>query len=425
MIANILIYEDNKYSNFVPLAYLRPVYDLISGMSTLLSKITRVFPNANISLHCRDNLKNIVKQNHPGIAVNNINTGLGCLIINGRVLAEADFDKKLKLDGRERLFIDDYEEVVALYLESENLHLLKDKINHVITSKELISTYRNKTEVTHVDCKLIEYPWELVNDNIEQLKADFKEVIPNGLIKGQIHPQTSVIDEFKIYVGKDSSVYPNVTLNAEKGPIFIGDNCTVKPSSYIEGPVYIGNNTNIISATLLPGTSIGPRSNVSGTVRNSIFHGYSDVQNANIKDSYCSEVVEIGEETTNSSINSPFKNEGDIYIDGYEIKTDEKKLGSYIADYATIGQKCTLKSGSVIGIASQFHDSHLTLPKYTPSFIKLNGHGDFYEVSVEKSLEYIEYLLGSKYIELTAVEKSLIENVYDKSADRKKSKIMD
>jgi hypothetical protein len=213
MINNIFIFEDEKHSNFQPLTHLRPVYDLICGISPLIAKIVRQFPEANISLHCRDNLKHSVKQNHAGIGVNHLNTGLGCLVINGRLLANDKFRKNLILDGRDRLFVNNDDEVIAGYLNTGNLYVLRDILDDAISSRKIIAALRNKTEVSGLSAKLVEYPWDLLNVNAEQIATDFKAVVPMGIVKGEVHIDVSVLDEYKLYVGEGARVLPGVTLN--------------------------------------------------------------------------------------------------------------------------------------------------------------------------------------------------------------------
>lgn len=425
MIANIFIFEDNKYTNFLPLAYLRPVYDLICGAATLLAKIVRNFPEATIALHSRDYLKNVVKQSHAGIGVNNVNVAIGCLLVNGRLLAPRNLEKVLNLDDRDRIFINDEDEVVAMYLTPKNLYLLKDMVDDIFTSKALLSTFRNKTEVTHVPLTLIEYPWQLLDNSAKEIEEDFTASVSTGIIKGEIHAQVNILEEHRIYVGKQSRIYPGVTLNAENGPIYIGDNCEIKPNVYLEGPIFIGNNSVIESNSAFSNVSLGPKSQVQGKLKNSILHGYSLLDNVNLGSSYLADSVDIGHNTVTNTFVSPFSAQPDIYIDNYEVKTNETQLGLFCADFAKIGGNIIINHGTVMGLASYFELGHETMPKYIPSFLKQVTATKFDELSLNKSMEYIEYFLGRRGIELTKVEKDVIEHVFSKyTAERKASKVI-
>jgi acetyltransferase-like isoleucine patch superfamily enzyme len=425
MIANIFVFEDNKYANFLPLAYLRPVYDLVSGAATLLAKIVRNFPEATIALHSRDYLKNVVKQNHAGIGVNNINVAIGCLLVNGRLLAPRNLEKLLTLDDHDRTFINDEDEVIAMYLTPKNLYLLKDMVDDIFTSKSLLSAFRNKTEVTHVPLTLIEYPWQLLDNSAKELEEDFVASVPTGIIKGDIHAQVNILEEHRIYVGKQSRIFPGVTLNAEKGPIYIGDNCVIKPNVYLEGPIFIGNNSLIESNSVLNNVSLGPKSQINGKIKNSILHGYSMLDNVNLAYSYFADGVDVGHNTVTNTFISPFTSQPDIYVDNYEVKTKEQQLGLFCADFSKIGANISINHGTVMGIASYFELGHEIMPKYIPSFLKQVTATKFDEFTFNKSMEHIEYFLGLKGIDLTKVEKDVLEYVFGKySAERKASKII-
>ena len=86
----ICIFEDNNYSDFEPLVYSRPVYDLRCGMDTLKEKIIKSYDKVKVSLHCRPYLTEIVKSQNPGCLVNKIEDK-ECLFINGRIMAPENF----------------------------------------------------------------------------------------------------------------------------------------------------------------------------------------------------------------------------------------------------------------------------------------------------------------------------------------------
>ncbi|MDR1453270.1 MAG: hypothetical protein LBJ25_04785 [Candidatus Margulisbacteria bacterium] len=425
MINNIFIFEDEKYSNFLPLTHMRPVYDLICGASPLVAKIARVFPEANISLHCREHLKNIVKQNHTGISINNLNTGLGCLIINGRLLAGEKLKENLLLDGTDRLFINQNNEVLAGYLNTNNLYELRDILDDAISSHKIINTFRNRAEILHGKEKLVEYPWDILNACAEQIALDFKALVPLGIVKGQIDINASVLDEYKLYVGSETRVLPGVTLNCEKGPIYLGEHCVIKPNTYIEGPVYIGKYSVIGNSQILAGSSIGPNCQIkNSTVSNSILHGYSCLDYNYLQSAYLADCVNIEPQTFNQDLLNPFNKEPTFYLPGAEVESDEKRLGLICGDFARIGAQAHIPAGSSLGVASQLLNNTLA-PRYVPCFIQQSDTETFKELTVRETLNNLEYLLGLKEVELTTVEKDLIETIHEMlGSERRVSKII-
>ncbi|MDR2431767.1 MAG: hypothetical protein LBD99_05900 [Candidatus Margulisbacteria bacterium] len=426
MINNIFIFEDDKHANFLPLTYLRPVYDLLCGISPLVAKIARQFPEANISLHCRESLKNIVKQNHAGIGVNHLNTGLGCLIINGRVLADAKFRDGLLLDGRDRLFISEDDEVIAGYLNTENLYILRDILDDALSSRRLLNALRNKTEVAHSKAGLVEYPWDILNVCGEQLALDFQTVVPMGIVKGEVHSDAAVLDEYRLFVGEKARVMPGVTINCEKGPVYIGDCCLLKPHTYIEGPVYIGKYSVIAGSQILGGSSIGPNCTINNSeISGSILHGYSSLDNNILRSSYLADCVALEARTFNLQLLDPFSKEPALYLQGAKVESGEKKLGLLCGDFASIGAQIKIPAGSSLGVASRLTASGAAAPRYTPCFIQQIDPDTFAEMSVKETLERLEYSLGLNEVELTKVESDLIEHLHGSlGADRRVSRII-
>ena len=88
----ICIFEDEKYINFEPLIYSRPVYELTCGISTLREKILRGFPKYKVSLHCRSYLQPVLQQQFPQVPVNRIEEN-ECLFVNGRILSDKNLMK--------------------------------------------------------------------------------------------------------------------------------------------------------------------------------------------------------------------------------------------------------------------------------------------------------------------------------------------
>src|SRR3989339_351278 len=130
MIKNICIVEDNKYENFLPLVYMRPVYDLRCGILTLKEKIKASFPFAEIFLQCRKYLEEKVKESNQGLSVNNIDGLETCLIINGRAILNSKTVEQISKTENIVYFCNDT--FVAANLSGKNLENFKTHINSVI-----------------------------------------------------------------------------------------------------------------------------------------------------------------------------------------------------------------------------------------------------------------------------------------------------
>ena len=63
---HICIFEDQYFSNFYPLVYFRPVYDLRCGGLSLRKKIEALFPRIKTTLLVRHELSELLAEEAPG-----------------------------------------------------------------------------------------------------------------------------------------------------------------------------------------------------------------------------------------------------------------------------------------------------------------------------------------------------------------------
>ena len=115
----ICIFEDEKYSDFYPLSYTRPVYELVCGINTLREKIIRVSSGANVSLHCRKYLEETLKRQYPNVDINSINDN-SILFINGRVLASGNL-AEIVIEDSEDCIYKNGDEIALYFLEKGDI----------------------------------------------------------------------------------------------------------------------------------------------------------------------------------------------------------------------------------------------------------------------------------------------------------------
>jgi len=99
---NVIIFEDHKFDNLYPITYVRPVYELKCGHTTLREKIERMIGKASFYYLMRDYLAPVFAKRLGEEKVNQfeILKKDGVLIINGRLLA---IDFKIDVEGPEEV----------------------------------------------------------------------------------------------------------------------------------------------------------------------------------------------------------------------------------------------------------------------------------------------------------------------------------
>lgn len=357
---SICIFEDGTYQNFLPLAYNRPVYELRCGIYSFLDRIVLQYPDTEINLFCREYLNNLVSESH-SYSVNNIkNNNKGCLFLNGRLLMPTP----ISVSGKEEIGIMDNTIVYARILMKNCRAFTPEKF----LDQGFINELKKKFNVKKVKARLVHYPWDLIDINKEQIKSDFMSHIKDGLIQGVIHEGVHMIMESQIFTGKKTVIKPGCVLDAENGPIYIGNNVRISSNSVIEGPVFIGDNVVIQPLSrILTGANIGKVSKVGGEIVNTIIQDNSNKQHDGfLGDSYVGSWVNLGAGTVNSNLTNTYGTVKVQMIDKV-IDTGQTFLGMIMGDHTKTAINTKFTTGSIIGFACNILMTR-TPPKFTPSF---------------------------------------------------------
>ncbi len=357
---SVCIFEDGTYKNFLPLAYNRPVYELRCGIYGFLERIVLQYPDTEINLFCRDYLKNLIAENYPH-SVNKINSNnKGCLFINGRLLMSTP----IAIAGKEEIGISDNTIVYARLLRKNCLSITPEKF----LDKDFIYELKKKFKVKKVNARLIQYPWDLIHFNKDQITSDFTSYIKDESVRENKYNGVHMIMDSQIFAGKNTVIKPGCVLDAENGPIFIGDNVIISPNSVIEGPAYIGNNVVIQALSKIhAGSNIGKVCKIGGEITNTIFQDYTNKQHDGfIGDSYIGSWVNLGADTINSNLTNTY---GTVKVQLFDkiIDTGQTFLGMIMGDHTKTAINTKFTTGSIIGFACNILLTR-TPPKFIPSF---------------------------------------------------------
>lgn len=355
----IVVFEDAHFDRLLPLVYTRPVFKLRCGFDALLHKLEAAFDRSADAVVVRPALRNAFhrRNERPVIGVDTATDDDDQLWINGRALVTHRFE----IPAGGCVWRDDA--LLAARVDARTSSLLADA---VLAGPDAIRRALNNCRPADIDAhhaQMVDYPWQLVNATPREITRAFDNVEPGS--RGIIYPGAHLVNEGAIYVGAGSRLMPCVVLDADDGPIYIGDNVTIRPNATITGPCYIGENCTIqAGANIREGTSIGMWSKIGGEVEGSIIHGYSNKQHDGfLGHSYVGEWVNLGADTVTSDLKNTY---GSIRvpINGTSVDSGEMFVGSIIGDHTKTGINVALPTGCVIGFAT-----NVFLSKYPPQFV--------------------------------------------------------
>jgi len=398
---SICIFEDNFAQKLGPLSLTRPVFDLRCGMTSLLQKIVRAYPNQNLHLRCRPYLRDVVRESYPHQFVNEPVEDEACLFINGAVLFDPGLAEKLTAE-KDTVFLNNGR-IVAAQLTDTNL----EKVN---ASGQLDP---GQWQAQHLELKanLITYPWDLIHQNSEEIRRDFDFLGKGGSIEGEVSPSAVMINDEQISVGTASKIKAGAILDAENGPIAVGKNVTVMPNAVIEGPCWIGDGSTIkIGAKIYEGTSIGEVCKVGGEVEESIIHSYSNKQHDGfLGHAYLGQWVNLGADTNNSDLKNNYGSVK-VYVDGEWVDSGSRFVGLFMGDHAKSGINTMFNTGTVVGAMSNIFGADFP-PKFLPSFV-WGGAGGLNEHELEKALATARTVMARRDVEISSAYEQLIRYIY-------------
>ncbi len=402
----ICIFEDNRFRQLYPLTLTRPVFDLRCGIFSLKEKLLRRFPHKSVYLLCRKYLGEIVKNQHPDVAINELpdESTKYCLFINGRLLADAEFLNRLEMD---ELIYTHKGTIVAALLGAGNRQRL-------IVNKHNIVDFKETKDVQTVEIKanLINYPWDLVHQNSKQIEADFTDLNEGGQSLGNVSKDAILLNIPNIRIGINSVIKAGAVLDAEHGPIYIGENATIMSNAVIEGPAFMGDNSLFkIGAKIYPGTSIGEWCKVGGEVEETIFHAHCNKQHDGfLGHSYLGQWVNLGADTNNSNLKNNYSSVR-LFIDGEFIDSGSQFVGLFMGDHSKSGINTMFNTGTVVGAMSNIYGGGFP-PKNIPSFA-WGGSDGFVEHDLEKALETARIVMARRGVGMTADYEKMIRNIFD------------
>lgn len=414
---NYYIFEDERTSNFFPLSYLRPVYELRSGVFSLREKIEKILNIKNINLVTRPGLVPFLKEEYPGYNINQFFIS-DSIFINGRLIAEKNALKKISKNKENDILYVKNKELVAVFITKKSLEKFLIRWNRDVYPLFKDGDF-NDFRVEEIDVRMISYPWDLIVNNGQEIENDF-QIIKKDFPKNRISEKLHVINKKNILIGKDTIIYPSVVLDASNGPIVIGNKVTIMPQSTIIGPSYIGDQTIIkIGAKIYQNCSIGEVCKVGGELDSVIIQSYSNKQHDGyLGHAYVGSWANFGAGTNNSDLKnnySPIK----AMIDGKLVKTNLQHFGMLFGDHSKTGIGMIFDTGTVVGICCNLYGEGLP-PRYIPSFVRGTPNTQLKTNSIEMVLETAKIVMQRRNKILTDTLAKLLREVFENTENQRK-----
>ena len=398
----LCIYEDETFEDFYPLTYLRAIFELRCGATTLAEKLRRVAPDAPVAYFAREALAPVLRERLGG-PVNDPDAlrGDDILLLNGRWLLLDP--SQLTAEGPEEMLVCG-ETILAARLKRSTVEKIGTR-----SPKDLLVAARDTLYVRKVQATVLSHFWELIKHNPKAITADF-EVAGKAGIVGTFSDHATVLGgRDRVYVAQTAEVEPFVCIDTRGGPVTIDEGAVVNPHTRIEGPAYIGRDTIIVGGKIREGCSIGPVCRVGGEVEESIIHGYSNkYHDGFLGHAYVCEWVNLGAMTTNSDLKNDYSSV-QVYLRDELVDTGETKLGCFIGDHTKTSIGTVLNTGTVVGCMCNVLTGGAMTPKFIPSFT-LFLDNKFFNIPFKSTLETARIAMSRRGQELSDAMVALLEH---------------
>jgi UDP-N-acetylglucosamine diphosphorylase/glucosamine-1-phosphate N-acetyltransferase len=356
----ICVFEDEGVVFLEPLTLTRPAFDLLCGRHPLLHRHARHFDAVDCAALVRPALAELCRLHHPDMAINDpawFETDL-TVLVNARWLpaglTPGDLHTpRVALVGQQ---------VAYVVLRPQDLRDCSPD-----TLADCVATWKETMPHTAAGGWMINYPWDLIEHNAEQLIRDF--LGRSSKQDGTPRPSglTLVGPSNRMVIDPSARIEPFVVADTTNGPIVIDREAVIHSFSRLEGPCWVGPESWVVGAKI-KGSSIGPQCRVGGEVEASILHGCSNkYHDGFLGHSYVGEWVNLAAGTQTSDLRNDYEPVV-MPVGGRRVNTGLIKVGSFLGDHTKTGLGVLMNTGSLVGTFCNVLPSGTYLPRVIPSF---------------------------------------------------------
>ncbi len=409
----VCLFEDNGILDLEPLSLTRPVFELLCGLTSLAAKQSRFFPPGPRGFLVRPYLADLCRLHFPAVPINDLpwlRAG-PTILINGRWLPPSFPLSPAELSHPSVALVDDQ----LAYAIVEPKHLVDCSVD---TLDDWLSVCKETLPQRSAGGRLLRYPWELVQNNGEQILADWQTAGPPFEAESSTveRPSFAIVGpREQVHIHPSAYLDPMIVADARNGPIVIDRDAVVTSFTRMEGPCFIGPRTHVHGANIRAGTTLGPDCRIGGEIECCIVQGRSNkYHDGFLGHAYIGEWVNLGAGTHNSDLRNDY-GETTVTINGRRVNTGLTKVGCFLGDHTKTGLGALLNTGTNAGIFCNLLPGGL-LPKYVPSFASWWNQTLTDRADVTMLLETAAKVMCRRHVEFTPTHAALYRTLYEQTA---------
>ena len=390
---NYILFDSDVRKSLLPFTYTRPVADIRIGVLTIREKWEKFLGFTTTSI-----TEEYLENKYPMVELDKN------ILINASFLPTKNLVKQVSnLSNNQAIFKDD--QVIAFFTSDTQEHVDFDSYEQLEFKEEVLQ---------------IKNTWDIFSLNDKAIKADF-DLLTEGRTSQPIPNGVHTIQEENIFIEK-GAIISYSSLNASKGPIYIGKDSEIMEGSLVRGPFALGENSILKMGTKVYGaTSVGPFCKVGGEVNNSVLFGYSSKGHEGfLGNSVLGEWCNIGADSNTSNLKN---NYAEVKLWNYQeerfTNTGLQFCGLMMGDHSKCGINTMFNTGTVIGVSANVFGSGF--PRNFVSSFSWGGAAGFTTYQIKKVFEVAKVVMKRRGIELTEIDKKILLHVFDETSKNRTS----
>ena len=390
---NYILFDGDVRNSLLPFTYTRPVADIRVGILTIREKWEKYLGLTTTTI-----TEEYLEEKYPMVEM------AENVLINASFCPTKSLVEKVKnLSKNEAIFKG--EDVIAFFTSDSQEVVNFDDYRQIEFDEALLQ---------------IKNTWDIFSLNDKAIQEDF-DLITEGRKSQPIPEGTRYLRKENIFIEEGAEII-FATLNASKGPIYIGKDTEIMEGSVVRGPFAMCKHSVLKLNTKIYGaTTLGPYCKVGGEVNNSVLMGYSNKgHDGFLGNSVLGEWCNLGADTNNSNLKN---NYAEVKLWDYETgrfaKTGLQFCGLMMGDHSKCAINTMFNTGTVIGVSANIFGSGF--PRNFVSSFSWGGAAGFTTYQIKKVFDVAKVVMKRRGIELTETDMKILHYVFDETSKNRTS----
>ena len=385
---NYILFDSDVRNSLLPFTYTRPVAEIRIGILTIREKweFFLGFTTTTIT-------EEYLEAKYPMVELNEN------ILINASFLPTKNLVNQVrKLSKNQAIF--QGEQIVAFFTSDTQENVDFDSYEQLKFQEDLIQ---------------IKHTSDIFSLNDKAIQADF-DLLTEGRTSQPIPDGVHTIQKQNIFIEQGATVSYS-SLNASKGPIYIGKDSEIMEGCLVRGPFALGESSILKMGTKVYGaTTVGPFCKVGGEINNSVLFGYSSKGHEGfLGNSVLGEWCNIGADSNSSNLKN---NYAEVKLWNYEnerfTNTGLQFCGLIMGDHSKCGINTMFFTGTVVGVSANIFGSGFPR-NFIPSY-SWGGAAGFTIYQMKKVIEVAKVVMKRRDLELSETDISILQHVFDETS---------